>query len=239
VSLDSFSGPLSDLMISDLELVDESIVVCNHVSGIILVLDFLVVVLVSVGDGVRVFDFWTPELVERKSSWLGVVFGWLSIHLSKTLVSLDSFSGPLSDLMISDLELVDESVVIGNHVSGIVFILDFFVVIGISVGNGVRVFYFWTPELVERKSSWLGVVLGGIKLKKFEVGFHVVVSPFFDIFNIDFELVNKTIVIDNHVSWVVLVFEFFIVKLVTVGELLGILDIMPPDLLSSFVELLI
>jgi len=48
-------------------------------------------------------------------------------------MSLDTLSLILFDSISTDLELVNKSIIVNNHVSGIVFIFEFLIIIEITV----------------------------------------------------------------------------------------------------------
>ena len=62
------------------------------------------------------------------------------------------------------------------------------------------------------------------------------VSVLSDFVDINLELVGESIVINDQVSWVVLIFHLFVINVIAVGKLVRVFDIMAPEWLSSLVD---
>lgn len=58
-------------------------------------------------------------------------------------------------------------------------------------------------------------------------------SPLFNVGLLELPLVNKSIVVNDKIIGIILIFELLVVVLVTVGELVGVLVLWGPELIES------
>ena len=166
-----------------------TVVVDNIVLHVLLLVDALVIVLVSVGELVRVLAKLNGI---SASTSLFLVLSLLMTLLVMLLAHVDV-------RIELDLPLLNESVVVNDVIKRVALVFELLIFGLVSVGNLV---------------GWKFLVL--------ELEHHSVLDAHVHLrFELKLPLLDKSVIVDDIVSWIILVFELFVLSLVSVSDLVG------------------